>query len=184
VRVLEAKDGKLKLSMKEPVDLTSFQGIDAEQWLPAVVDRLAPNGAFVTVTPPGGGDAKQGLVSKGEIDRVVTVGEEVKVRVLEAKDGKLKLSMKEPVDLTSFQGIDAEQWLPAVVDRLAPNGAFVTVTPPGGEDALEGLVRITELTDRLVDKPEDVVEVGQEVKVRVIAAKDGKLDLSMREPSA
>lgn len=64
-----------------------------------------------------------------------------------------------------------------VVTKLANFGAFVEI----GND-LEGLLHISELSDQKVDKPEDVVQVGQRVTVMVINidTDDRKIGLSLR----
>ena len=61
------------------------------------------------------------------------------------------------------------------VKRLMPFGAFVEVVP-----GKEGLVHVSEMSPEYVAKPEDVVAIGQEVKVRVKEIDDmGRLNLSM-----
>lgn len=61
------------------------------------------------------------------------------------------------------------------VVRLAPFGAFVEIAP--GKD---GLVHISQMAPTRVERPEDVVSEGQEVKVRVVeVSPDGKIGLSM-----
>ncbi len=61
------------------------------------------------------------------------------------------------------------------VVRLAAFGAFVEITP--GKD---GLVHISQMAPGHVEKPEDVVSEGQEVKVRVTdVSPEGKVGLSM-----
>ncbi len=61
------------------------------------------------------------------------------------------------------------------VVRLAAFGAFVEISP--GKD---GLVHISQMAPGRVEKPEDVVSEGQEVKVRVTdVSPDGKVGLSM-----
>ncbi len=55
-------------------------------------------------------------------------------------------------------------------------GAFVKV-----EEGVEGLVHISELSDGFVQKVEDVVNVGDEVKVKVVSEKDGKIALSIKQ---
>src|SRR5690606_13671443 len=56
-----------------------------------------------------------------------------------------------------------QQIVPGVVTKLVPFGAFVRV-----EDGIEGLVHISELAERHVEIPEQVVQVGSEVMVKVI----------------
>ncbi len=64
-----------------------------------------------------------------------------------------------------------------VVTKLANFGAFVEI----GND-LEGLLHISELSDQKVEKPEDIVQVGQRVTVMVINVdtEDRKIGLSLR----
>ena len=64
-----------------------------------------------------------------------------------------------------------------VVTKLTNFGAFVEI----GND-LEGLLHISELSDQKVEKPEDVVQVGQRVTVMVINVdtQDRKIGLSLR----
>ena len=62
------------------------------------------------------------------------------------------------------------------VAKIMDFGAFVTITP--GKD---GLVHISQLADKRVEKVEDVVKEGQVVKVKVLeVSKDGKIRLSMK----
>ncbi|QQG43681.1 MAG: polyribonucleotide nucleotidyltransferase [Candidatus Daviesbacteria bacterium] len=61
------------------------------------------------------------------------------------------------------------------VVRLAPFGAFVEIVP--GKD---GLVHVSQMAPGRVEKPEDIVSEGQEVKVRVTdVSPEGKIGLSM-----
>ncbi len=62
------------------------------------------------------------------------------------------------------------------VAKIMDFGAFVTIAP--GKD---GLVHISQLADKRVDKVEDVVKEGQSVRVKVLeVSKDGKIRLSMK----
>src|SRR5690606_22797474 len=56
-----------------------------------------------------------------------------------------------------------QQIVPGKVTKLVPFGAFVRV-----EDGIEGLVHISELAEKHVEIPEQVVQVGSEVMVKVI----------------
>jgi small subunit ribosomal protein S1 len=61
------------------------------------------------------------------------------------------------------------------VERITTFGAFV-----GFADGLSGLVHISQMANRRIESPNEVVKVGDEVKVKVIGNKDGKLSLSMK----
>ncbi len=63
--------------------------------------------------------------------------------------------------------IEAGKTFNAKVVRLVPFGAFVELKP-----GMDGLIHISNLSDGYVDKVEDVVKVGDEVKVEVIGTDD------------
>jgi polyribonucleotide nucleotidyltransferase len=66
------------------------------------------------------------------------------------------------------------------VAKIMDFGAFVTIAP--GKD---GLVHISQLADRRVEKVDDVVKEGQMVRVKVLeVSRDGKIRLSMKEVAA
>lgn len=55
-------------------------------------------------------------------------------------------------------------------------GAFVKI-----EEGVEGLVHISELSNGYVKNVEDVVKVGDEVKVKIVSEKDGKIAMSIKQ---
>lgn len=64
------------------------------------------------------------------------------------------------------------------VESLQPYGAFVDL-----ENGLSGLVHISQICEKRIKKPSEVLSVGDRVKVKVTAVKDGKLSLSIKEAS-
>jgi len=136
-----------------------------------VVSSIVNFGAFVDL---GGG--VDGLVHVSELSwkhidhpgEVVEVGDEVTVEVLdvdmerERVSQSLKATQEDPWQ--HFARTHAiGQIVPGKVTKLVPFGAFVRV-----EDGIEGLVHISELAERHVELPEQVVQVGQEIFVKVI----------------
>ena len=61
------------------------------------------------------------------------------------------------------------------VESLQNYGAFVRL-----EDGLSGLVHVSQISQKRVKSPKDVLNVGDEVKVKIIGIKDGKISLSMK----
>lgn len=61
------------------------------------------------------------------------------------------------------------------VESLQNYGAFIRF-----EDGLSGLVHVSQISQKRVKLPKDVLNVGDEVKVKVIGIKDGKISLSMK----
>src|SRR5215213_8256175 len=135
-----------------------------------VVSSIVNFGAFVDL---GGVD---GLVHVSELSwkhidhpsEVVEVGTEVEVEVLDVDLDRERVSL-------SLKATQEDPWrqfarthaihqiVPGKVTKLVPFGAFVRV-----EDGIEGLVHISELAERHVELPEQVVNVGDEIFVKVI----------------
>ena len=135
-----------------------------------VVSSIVNFGAFVDL---GGVD---GLVHVSELSwkhidhpsEVVAVGDEVTVEVLDVDLDRERVSL-------SLKATQEDPWrvfarthavgqiVPGKVTKLVPFGAFVRV-----EEGIEGLVHISELAQRHVEVPDQVVNVNEEVMVKVI----------------
>ena len=135
-----------------------------------VVSSIVNFGAFVDL---GGVD---GLVHVSELSwkhidhpsEVVEVGQEVTVEVLDVDMDRERVSL-------SLKATQEDPWqhfarthqigqvVPGKVTKLVPFGAFVRV-----DEGIEGLVHISELAERHVEIPEQVVQVGTEIFVKVI----------------
>jgi small subunit ribosomal protein S1 len=135
-----------------------------------VVSSIVNFGAFVDL---GGVD---GLVHVSELSwkhidhpsEVVSVGDEVTVEVLDVDMDRERVSL-------SLKATQEDPWqhfarthqmgqvVPGKVTKLVPFGAFVRV-----EEGIEGLVHISELAERHVEIPEQVVTVNDDIFVKVI----------------
>ena len=134
------------------------------------VSSIVSFGAFVNL---GGID---GLIHISELSwchvekpsEVLSVGDEVEVEILEVDKERerislsLKACLEDPWELLSRE-VRIGEILKGKVTKLVPFGAFVQVRP-----GIEGLIHISELSRRHVEKPEEVLEVNQEIDVRVI----------------
>jgi small subunit ribosomal protein S1 len=96
------------------------------------------------------------------------VGQEVEVEVLDVDLDRervslsLKATQEDP--WRQFARTHAiQQIVPGKVTKLVPFGAFVRV-----DDGIEGLVHISELAERHVEIPEQVVQVNDDVMVKII----------------
>ncbi|GGB33689.1 30S ribosomal protein S1 [Flexivirga endophytica] len=152
------------------VRTTFLKELQKGQVRTGVVSSIVNFGAFVDL---GGVD---GLVHVSELSwkhidhpsEVVEVGDEVTVEVLDVDMDRERVSL-------SLKATQEDPWqhfarthaigqvVPGKVTKLVPFGAFVRV-----EDGIEGLVHISELAERHVELPEQVVQVGQEIFVKVI----------------
>lgn len=162
-----------------------YDEIRVGEVIEGTVQRLTDFGAFVDV---GGVD---GLVhiselAWGRVDKpsdVVSEGDKVKVKVLKVdRDGeRISLSMKEaqpgPWETASAQ-LKAGSVVTGTVKRLVSFGAFVEVAP-----GVEGLVHISQISNRHIGNPAEVLQEGQEVQVKVLDLNtaEQRISLSIRE---
>ena len=105
--------------------------------------------------------------------RVITVDKEKEKLVLSAKE-ILKEQKKEEHDHKVAMIVPGTV-LEGTVESLQPYGAFVDL-----KDGLSGLVHISQICQRRIKKPSEVLKVGDKVKVKVLNTNDGKISLSMK----
>jgi small subunit ribosomal protein S1 len=149
---------------------TFLQTLQKGQVRSGVVSSIVNFGSFVDL---GGVD---GLVHVSELSwkhidhpsEVVEVGQEVTVEVLDVDMDRERVSL-------SLKATQEDPWqqfarthaigqvVPGKVTKLVPFGAFVRV-----DEGIEGLVHISELAERHVELPEQVVQVGHDIFVKVI----------------
>ena len=104
---------------------------------------------------------------------VVTADRAAKKLVLSARDA---IRQKERnARKAALEACQVGDVLEGTVDSLMDYGAFVDL-----ENGVSGLVHVSQISYKRVEKPSDVLEKGQKVKVKIIAIKDGKLSLSMK----
>ncbi len=112
------------------------------------------------------------------------LGREIEVRVInvDEEDKKLVLSAKEILrereaeeKKTRISNVTVGLVTEGVVETLQPYGVFVNLG-----NGLTGLVHISQISEKRIKTPAAVLKVGDTVKVKVIAVKDGKLSLSMK----
>ena len=148
------------------------------------VARLTNFGAFVDL---GGID---GLVHVSEISYdhvskpsdILKVGEDVKVKVLaiEPERNRISLSIKQ-LQPGPWDDIEEKAAVGSILDgtvkRLVDFGAFVEVLP-----GVEGLVHISQISHKHIDKPSDVLKSGEKIQVKVLSVdpEEHRLALSMK----
>ena len=110
--------------------------------------------------------------------------QEIEVQVIEAEqaDNRLILSArgilrekakKEKEALVA--SVQVGSVFKGTVETLQAYGAFIRL-----ENGLSGLVHVSQISDKRIKMPSDVLTVGQEVDVKVIGIKEGKISLSMK----
>lgn len=122
-------------------------------------------------------------VEEGDLDqytgkilkvRVITVDEEKKKLVLSAKEVAKEEAAKVHED--KLNALQKGYITEGTVTRIESYGCFVEF----GDD-LTGLVHISQICNKFLKSPKEVVKLGMKVKVKVLAVENGKIRLSMKE---
>jgi len=155
---------------KEKLRDETLKGLKEGQIRKGRIARITNFGAFVDL---GGVD---GLIHLSELSwrrvrhpsEVVKVGDEVEVMVLSVDKEKERISL-------SLRQATPDPWLlikgkfkegntyEGKVSKLAKKYAFVEL-----EEGIEGLVPISEITDKRISRPGEVISLGDKVKVKIL----------------
>ena len=177
IKEVDAKENRFILSRREVVEAATaaaraevFGKLAVGDVVTGKVARITSFGAFIDL---GGVD---GLVHLTELSHernvspksVVTVGEEVEVKILDLneEEGRVSLSLKATTP-GPWDGVEQKlakgDVVEGTVKRLTDFGAFVEVLP-----GIDGLVHVSQISHKRVENPKDVLSAGQEVTVKVL----------------
>ncbi len=153
----------------------------------AQVRSLTNFGAFVEIEP-----GIDGMIHISDLSwtrkhshpaEALQKGQEIKCIVLEVNEDKRRISL-------GIKQMTEDPWIRAIPEKYIPGhiikGKVAKITNFGAfvelEKDLEGLLHISELADHKVDKPQDVVKVGDELEVKILKVDTDsrKIGLSLR----
>lgn len=165
-----------------------FAALEVGQKIEGTVSRITDFGAFVDL---GGVD---GLIHISEMSwgritnprDVLKEGDKVTAIVLDVdkEKGKISLSLKD-VDSNPWNTAAEKYAVGNIVEgkvvRMVPFGAFIELEP-----GVDGLVHISQISEKHVVKPEDVLTVGEIIKVKVLEVnpEQKKISLSKKQAEA
>jgi small subunit ribosomal protein S1 len=145
------------------------------------ISNIVDFGAFVDL------DGIDGLIHISELSwthinhpsEVLQVNQKVKVKVLDIDRDRQRISLGlKQTQEDPWQKIVARHKVGDVVDgrvtKIVAFGAFVEIY-----EGIEGLVHISELANRHVERPDEVVSVGQQVSVKIIEVDSERRRLSL-----
>ena len=105
------------------------------------------------------------VIDVNKVDKILILSAKEILREKAEEERKNKISNIQPGFVTE-----------GIVESLQPYGAFVDLG-----NGVSGLVHISQICEKRIRKPSEVLAVGDKVKVKVTAVKDGKLSLSIKE---
>ena len=177
IKEVDPKENRFILSRREVVEAATaaaraevFGKLAVGDVVTGKVARITSFGAFIDL---GGVD---GLVHLTELSHernvspksVVTVGEEVEVKILDLneEEGRVSLSLKATTP-GPWDGVEQKlakgDVVEGTVKRLTDFGAFVEVLP-----GIDGLVHVSQISHKRIENPKEALKVGQEVQVKVL----------------
>ncbi len=181
--------GNILLSRVEAADVLAWDKLkefkDSGEILNVVVKGIV-NGGVVAYVEGIRGFIPASKLALGYVeDTEAYLNKPIQVQVLDVeKEGKrLILSAKEVLRAKAeeerknkISNLQVGLVTEGKVESLQTYGAFVDLG-----NGLSGLVHISQICEKRIKKPSEVLAVGDKVKVKVIAIKDGKISLSMKE---
>jgi small subunit ribosomal protein S1 len=192
VKVLEINKDKQEISLgMKQVEENPWERV-AEKYPPGSVVKgkvrnIANYGAFVEIE-----EGIDGLLHVSDLSwtkkighpsEMLKKGEEIEAVVLSVDQEKqrIALGLKQMAE-DPWEHVIPEAYRPGMVvkghvTKIANFGVFVELAP-----GLEGLLHISEISDQKVEKPEDILKVGQEVEVKILRvdSDERKIGLSLK----
>ena len=173
---------ELIIEKKKKMQEELFAKLEVGQTVEGTVKNVTDFGAFVDL---GGADGLLHIseMSWGRVEnpkKVLKVGDTLKVLIKDIQGEKIALSLKFPETnpwLTAADKYAVGNVVEGKVARMTDFGAFVELDP--GVDAL---LHVSQISSEHVEKPSDVLSVGQEIEAKVVDFKkdDKKISLSMK----
>ena len=173
---------QLLVAEKEKLAEELFARIHVGDVVEGTVKNVTDFGTFIDL---GGADGLLHIseMSWGRVEnpkKVFHVGDQVKVFIKDINDKKIALSMKfddENPWKDASERFAVGTIVTGKVARMTDFGAFVELAP--GVDAL---LHVSQIAKEHIDKPSDVLSVGQEVEAKIVEFReeDKKISLSMK----
>ena len=179
-RVIGSVRAILQEQRKE-IEAKFWENIAVGDVFKGVVKSLTGYGAFVDL---GGVD---GMVHISELSwqriknpaEVVSVGDtlEVYVKDIDTEKKKISLGHKKPDEnpwLIFTRDYADKEVVKATIVSMTAYGAFARIIP-----GVDGLIHISQIADRRIEKPQDELKIGQEVDVKIIGVDEEKKRVSL-----
>lgn len=183
--------GNILLSRTEANDVLAWEKLkelkESGEVLNVVVKGIVNGGVIAYVEDVRGFIPASKLALNYVEDTNEYLNRQIQVQVfdVEKESGRLILSAKEILRekaeeerKNKVSNLEVGLVTEGTVESLQPYGAFVDLG-----NGLSGLVHISQICEKRIKKPSEVLAAGDKVKVKVIAVKDGKISLSIKEAS-
>ena len=180
--------GNIRLSRKEANEVLAWEKLneykEEETILSVKIAGIVPSGVVAYV------EGIRGFIPASQLALFYVeateewLGKTVDVRVIDVDEAKKKLVLSAKVILKEKEQEEHNHKiamlvpgsiLEGTVENLMPYGAFIDLG-----DGISGLVHISQISQKRIGKPSEVLKEGQKVKVKVLNTNDNKVSLSMK----
>lgn len=181
-------EGNIQLSKKEANDILAWEKLknymEEGTELSVKIAGIVPSGVVGYVEGIRGFIPASQLALSYVETTEEWLGKEVKVRVITVEESKKKLVLSAKVILKEQQQEEHNRRIARMVPGTVMEGTVETLMPYGAfvdlGDGISGLVHISQISQRRIGKPSEVLQTGQKVKVKVLNTNDNKVSLSMK----
>jgi small subunit ribosomal protein S1 len=190
VKIIELERERSRIILSEKSVTFDTESASKEKLLKKIKEGDILDGKVTAVTPFGifvntGG--LEGLVHLSELSwdkvtdvgKLYQVGDDVQVMVLEIKEGgrRIAYSIKRLINdpwRSRIKKYKVGDVVDGVVEGVVEYGAFVRI-----DEGINGLIHISELSDKLVRNPADIVSAEQKVSVMILSISETERHLSL-----
>lgn len=181
-------EGNIELSKKEANDVLAWDKLqelmETEQTVKVRIKESVPSGVVTYLEGIRAFIPASQITSDYVEDTDAWVGKEIEVRVINVDRDKTKLVLSGKAVArqkeTEERNHRISMMVPGtvmegVVERLMPYGAFISLG-----NGISGLVHISQICQKRIATPHEVLKEGQKVKVKIVNTNDNKVSLSMK----
>lgn len=180
--------GNILLSKKEANDVLAWEKLkemmEQETTVSVRIKESVPSGVVAYL------EGIRAFVPASQItvdyveDTESWIGKEIPVRVITVDAEKEKLVLSGKVVAREAEQEERNHKISMIVPGTVLEGTVETLMPYGAfislGNGLSGLVHISQICERRIGKPSEVLKVGQRVKAKVLNTNDNKISLSMK----
>jgi small subunit ribosomal protein S1 len=181
-------EGNILLSKKEANDILAWdklkQMLEDETTVKVRIKESVPSGVVTYL------EGIRAFIPASQItldyveDTDSWIGKEIDVRVITVDAEREKLVLSGKVVAREAEAEEKNHKISMIVPGTVLEGTVETLMPYGAfinlGNGLSGLVHISQICERRIGKPSEVLKVGQKVKAKVLNTNDNKISLSMK----
>ncbi len=181
-------EGNILLSKKEANDILAWdklkQMLEDETTVKVRIKESVPSGVVTYL------EGIRAFIPASQItldyveDTERWIGKEIDVRVITVDAEREKLVLSGKVVAREAEAEERNHKISMIVPGTVLEGTVETLMPYGAfinlGNGLSGLVHISQICERRIGKPSEVLKVGQKVKAKVLNTNDNKISLSMK----